>query len=61
MDIKLTEEKMTKCIKSLEHNLQKVRTGRANPMVVQHHLIRLLQFLYKKEKPYALNHMIHLL
>ena len=31
MDIKLTEEKMTKCIKSLEHNLQKVRTGRANP------------------------------
>ena len=31
MDIKLTEEKMNKCVKSLEHNLQKVRTGRANP------------------------------
>ena len=34
MDIKLTEEKMTKCIKSLEHNLQKVRTGRANPAML---------------------------
>lgn len=31
MDIKVVEEKMTKAISALEANLTKVRTGRANP------------------------------
>lgn len=31
MEIKLVEEKMSKAIEALEHHLTKVRTGRANP------------------------------
>lgn len=34
MDIKVIEEKMTKSIESLEKNLAKVRTGRANPQML---------------------------
>lgn len=34
MDIKVIESKMQKAIESLEHNLTKVRTGRANPNIL---------------------------
>ena len=34
MEIKNVEEKMAKAIESLEHNLSKVRTGRANPTML---------------------------
>lgn len=34
MDIKVIEEKMTKAIGALESNLTKVRTGRANPNIL---------------------------
>ncbi len=36
MEIKTVEEKMTKAIEALEHNLTKVRTGRANPNLLDH-------------------------
>ena len=35
MDTKLFEEKMAKAIESLEHNLVKIRTGRANPNMLE--------------------------
>ncbi len=36
MEIKTVEEKMAKAIEALEHNLTKVRTGRANPNLLDH-------------------------
>lgn len=36
MEIKTVEEKMAKTIEALEHNLTKVRTGRANPNLLDH-------------------------
>lgn len=36
MEIKTVEEKMAKAIQTLEHNLTKVRTGRANPNLLDH-------------------------
>ena len=35
MEIKAIEEKMQKAIEALEHNLKKVRTGRANPNILE--------------------------
>ena len=36
MEIKNVEEKMNKAISALENNLTKVRTGRANPNLLDH-------------------------
>ncbi len=36
MEIKTVEEKMLKAVEALEHNLTKVRTGRANPNLLDH-------------------------
>ena len=35
MEIKAIEEKMQKAIEAMEHNLKKVRTGRANPNILE--------------------------